>query len=104
MSQGALFIRHKALPGKREAVRAIWEKYARSHVEATAGHISYFYGYDADDPDAILVFQLQDSPETAAAFLAQPWFAAYEAETAALLSGPSEFRNAEPRFVKGMQN
>jgi Uncharacterized conserved protein len=102
MSQGALFIRHKALPGKRDAVRAIWAKYARAYVEEMPGQLAYFYGDDAADPDAVLVFQLHEGDDAGADFVKQSWFPAYEAETRALLAEPSIFRNAGPRFVKGM--
>ena len=40
----ALYIRHQALPGQRDAVMRIWEKYARAHIEDAAGMNIYIYG------------------------------------------------------------
>jgi quinol monooxygenase YgiN len=100
MSKGALFIRHQTKPGKRDEVRRIWEKYARDYVASTQGHLAYYYCYDDNDPNAIVVFQLHADPATAQDFVNQPWYADYERETAALLAGPSEFRTATPQWAK----
>ncbi len=101
MSKSALFIRHKALPGRRDEVRRIWEKHLRPRIAANAAHAAYAYCYDDADPDAICVFQLYDDKAGAPAFVQQPWFPAYEAEVAPLLAGGSEFRSATPVWVKG---
>jgi hypothetical protein len=44
MSNGpsALFVRHKALPGKREEARRIWEKHVRPRVEKNPDHLAYY--------------------------------------------------------------
>ena len=102
MSQNALYIRHQAKPGKRDEVKRVWEKYARDYVGTAKGQLSYFYGYDANDPDAIVVFALQADQAAAQEFVKQPWFADYERETKALLAAPSEFRSAMPQWTKGV--
>ena len=101
MSTSALFIRHTALPGKRDEVRRVWEKYAQAHVAGSAGQLAYFYCYDDTDPDAIVVFQLHADGDSAKEFVKQPWYADYQRETEALLAGPSEFRMATPQWTKG---
>jgi quinol monooxygenase YgiN len=101
MSNSALYIRHKAKPGKRDDVRRVWEKYARDYVASSDGQLSYCYCYDDNDPDAIVVFQLAVDQTSGQDFVKQPWFADYERETAALLAEPSEFRPATPQWVKG---
>jgi quinol monooxygenase YgiN len=101
MSKSALFIRHKTKSGKRDEVRQVWEKYARDYVAGSSGQLSYCYCYDDNDPDAIVVFQLAADQASGQDFVKQPWFADYERETAALLAGPSEFRAATPRWLKG---
>jgi hypothetical protein len=35
MSENALFVRHKAKPGKRDEVRRVWGKYARDYVPSS---------------------------------------------------------------------
>lgn len=101
MSKSALFIKHQALPGKRDEVMRVWEKYARAYVDRSSGQLAYFYCYDDKDPDTIVVFQLFVGQAGTEDFVKQPWFADYETETAALLAGPSEFRTATPRWIKG---
>ena len=101
MSKGALFIRHQAKPGQRDAVKRIWEKYARDYVAGSGGQPAYYYCYDDNDPDAIVVFQVHADPASGQDFVKQPWYADYERETAALLAGPSEFRAATPQWMKG---
>ena len=43
MSKAALFIKHKALPGRREQVHRVWEKHLRPHIAANSAHEAYFY-------------------------------------------------------------
>jgi quinol monooxygenase YgiN len=101
MSKSALFIRHKAKPGKRDEVRRVWEKYARDYVAGSNDQLSYCYCYDDIDPDTVVVFQLAADQTSGQEFVKQPWFADYERETAALLAGPSEFHAATPQWAKG---
>jgi quinol monooxygenase YgiN len=101
MTKAALFIRHKALPGRREDVRRVWEKHLRPAIQENAGHHAYYYCYDDTDPDTICVFQLYSDQSALQAFARGPWFAAYNAEVSPLLTGESEFRAATPAWTKG---
>ncbi|RNF33987.1 putative quinol monooxygenase [Paracoccus methylarcula] len=101
MNTKALYIKHRAQPGKREEVKQTWEKYARAYIENADGQIAYIYGYDDTDPDAIVAYQLFTGAAATDDFVKQPWFIAYEQETAALLAGPSEFRTITPQWIKG---
>ena len=58
MNPIALFIRHKAKPGRRDAMREIWEHYVKPRAAANPGHLEYFFCYDIKDPDTLVVFQL----------------------------------------------
>ena len=101
MTTKALYIRHKAQPGKRDEVKRIWEKHARAYVEKASGQIVYVYGFDDSDPDAIVAYQLYSGDAATDDFVSQPWYADYQKETAALLAGPSEFRTITPQWIKG---
>ena len=101
MSKSATFVRHKAKPGKRDDIRRVWEKYVRDYVAGGNGTLSYYYCYDDNDPDAIIVFQLGADRASGEDFVKQPWFADYQRETAALVAEPSEVRTATPKWVKG---
>ncbi len=102
MSTGALYIKHKALPGKRDGLRRVWEKYARPYIEKSEGQLACFYCYDDKDPDTVVVFSVHADQDSAEDFFKQPWYADYQSETAALLAGPSEIRPATPQWVKGL--
>lgn len=101
VSNKALYIRHRAQPGKREEVRRIWEKYARAHIAGNGAQIAYVYGFDDNDPDVIVAYQLYTDETGSDDFVKQPWYADYERETAALLAEPSEFRAITPQWIKG---
>jgi len=57
VSKTALFIKHKALPDKRDEVRRIWEKHLKSRIAANPTHEADFYRYDDNDADTICVFR-----------------------------------------------
>jgi quinol monooxygenase YgiN len=101
MSKSATFVRHKAKPGKRDDIRRVWEKYVRDYVAGDDATLSYYYGYDDNDPDTIVVFQLAANRASGQEFVKQPWFADYQRETAALVAAPSEVHTATPQYVKG---
>ena len=100
MNTKALYIRHQAQPGKRDAVKRIWENYARDYIDGASGQIAYVYGFDDNDPDAIVAYQLFTRDAGTDDFVNQPWYADYQKETAALLAGPSEFRTITPQWIK----
>ncbi|WP_051777167.1 putative quinol monooxygenase [Pseudorhizobium pelagicum] len=98
----ALYVRHRALPGKRDELRQVWEKYARAYLEAADVQIAYFYCYDDNDPDTVVAFQLCTDQAGIDEFVRQGWFADYQAESAALVAAPSEFRTVIPIWTKGV--
>jgi len=101
MTIKALCIRHKAKPGKREELKAIWEKYAREYIDNAGGQVVYVYGFDDGDPDAIVAYQLYTGDAATQDFVSQPWYGEYQRETSALLAGQSEFRRITPQWIKG---
>lgn len=100
MSEKAIYIRHKAQPGKRDEVKRIWEKYARPYIERNGAQLAYFYGFDDNDPDVIVAYQVHDTATGSDDFTKQPWYQDYYQETAALLAEPSEFRVITPQWMK----
>ena len=100
MSHHAIFITHRTRPGMRDAVRDVWLKHMAPAVENNAGHLAYYYGFDAADADVLRVFQLYTDPAAAAAFLEHPNYTAYLAEVEGLLAGPPEVHVAIPQWSK----
>lgn len=82
----ALFIRHKTMPGKREAVRDVWRRHMMPAITANDGHQAYFYCY-GNEPDSICAFQQYRDQDAAQAFLDTPAYLAYLQEVAPLLAG-----------------
>ncbi len=101
MSKAALFIKHSALPGKRDEVRRIWEQHLKPRVVANHAHEAYFYCYDDNDPDTIWVFQQYVDRASSQEFLEAPWYAAYLNEVSPFLAGQPEISLATPVWVKG---
>ena len=101
MSKTALFIKHKALSGKRDEVRRIWEKHLKPRVAANPTHEAYFYCYDDNDPDTICVFQQYADRASSQEFLEGSWYAAYLNEVTLLLAGQPEISVATPVWAKG---
>ncbi len=94
----AVLISHRTSPGRRDAVRAIWEERMATAVADNPGHLAYVYCLDDDDPDRITAFQVYADAEAAAAFLRTEAYATYEREVAPLLQGPPEVRRLTPTW------
>jgi quinol monooxygenase YgiN len=97
MSDIASLIILRAKSGRRDELRGVWEKYARTYIAGS--RLTFYYCYDDADPDRIIVFGLGDQASNQE-FAQQPWFADYQRETQALLSEPSEIRSLTPQFIK----
>lgn len=102
MSQVALFVKHKTLPGKRDEVQKVWEKHMAPAIEANPGHSAYFYCFDNSDQDSICAFQLYVSSEASQEFLKTDNYAAYLKDVEPLLSGPPQVTALTPKWSKGI--
>ena len=101
MATLALFIRHKTQPGRRDQVRAVWERHMQPAIAQNQGHAAYFYCFDDGDPDAICAFQQYVDADAARAFLTTESYAAYLREVEPLLAGPPEVTSLTPMWRKG---
>jgi quinol monooxygenase YgiN len=100
MNGTALFVRHRAQPGRRDEVRLIWERHVRPRVEANPAHVAYYFCYDDRDPDVVSVFQLYRDDEALQAFMAGDWYPAYLEEIAAVVDAPPEIMPATTVWTK----
>lgn len=101
MSQTAVIIKHKTLPGKRDEVRRVWEEHMAPAIAANPGHTAYFYCFENADPDSIVAFQQYVSMEAAQAFLKTVSYLAYLEAVEPLLSGPPQVIGLTPMWSKG---
>lgn len=100
MTEIAVIIRHQTQPGRRDEVRAVWETHMAPAVAANPGHLAYHYCLDAQDPDAIVAFQVYDSLESSQAFLQTDAYAAYLHDVEPLLAGPPQVTALTPAWTK----
>lgn len=100
MSALALFIRHKTKPGRRDQVRAVWERHMPSAIGANADHVAYFYCFANADADSICAFQLYATIAAAEAFLKTASYQNYLREVEPLLAGPPEVTELTPMWAK----
>lgn len=94
MSKHALFIRHQALPGKRDEVRRVWDRHVRPRVDANPAHEAYYFCYDNHDPDVICVFQLYSDKPAMQEFLSGAWYSDYLNEVGQFVAVPPQLTPA----------
>lgn len=97
----ALFLKHKALPGRRDELEAVWQRHMRPAVAANDGHVAYLYGFGAET-DVVGAFQVYGSKDEADAFLKTPAYRAYLEESRPLLAHDPEVIVLSPRWTKGI--
>jgi quinol monooxygenase YgiN len=100
MSEIALLITHKAKPGQRDALKAIWMRHMAPAIDANPNHTAYVYSFDPSDPDTVCAFQLYSSPEAAQEFLKHPSYLAYLKESRPLLASEPQIRMLDPQWIK----
>ena len=98
----AVFVKLKAQPGKREAVKELWEKYVKPHQESKPEILSCCYCFAMEDEDTIFVFELLSDPSAAEAALKSEWFTAYQVALRPLLARPPETTATSPIWSKGI--
>lgn len=101
MTRVALLIKHKTKPGKRDEVRAVWQRHMQPLITSNPAHEAYFYCLDDNDPDGIVAFQQYTDRASSQAFLKTDGYAAYLAEVEPLLQGPPEVLCLTPLWIKG---
>ena len=97
----ALVIKTKCQPGKRDEVRALWEKHLQPHSKSNTGQEMYVFCYDNQDADTLYLFEIYSSQAAFGEASQQPWFGEYMAAAGPLLAGQPEVGMATPLFAKG---
>ena len=94
-----MIVRSKAKPGRRDALRAAWDKHLRAATEADHSRLLYLYCFDADDPDAhmlVEVFRDGVGPPPPDA----PFFQEFMRDAGPLLDGMPVVQRAEVVWSK----
>ena len=101
MSAVGIVVLHSTMPGKRDAVCAVWMEHMKGAVSENPGHLDYFYCADRNNPDAILAFQLYENIEASQAFLQSPAYRRYVEAVEPLLLGAPEVVQTDLLWRKG---
>jgi quinol monooxygenase YgiN len=96
----ALFLKHRAKPGRRDDLEAVWRRYMMPAIEGNDGHLVYAYGFGVES-DVVGAFQIYRSKEDADAFVRSAAYLAYLEESRPLLEHDPEVTVLELRWVKG---
>lgn len=100
MADLALFITVRTKPGKRDALKALWEEHLQPRAAENDAQSRYVFSYDLHDANVVRMAEVY---ETEAAFkenASGPWFADYMAACGPLIEGEPEVHMAAPQWVK----
>jgi quinol monooxygenase YgiN len=100
MADLALFITVRTQPGKRDALKALWEEHLKPRAAANASQSRYVFSYDLHDADVIRLAEVYETETAFQENASGPWFAAYMKAAAPLLAGEPEVHMAAPQWVK----
>jgi quinol monooxygenase YgiN len=87
MAATAMIVRSRAKPGKREELRAAWDKHLRAETESDPARLLYRYLYEADDPEAYVLVEVCSQRRLARRPPTRRFFRRFMQEAAPLLDG-----------------
>lgn len=96
MEEYAIFITFRAKPGKRDEVRATYERLVKPHVAVGEHLLSYSYCYHLEDEDTICLFERHAHDQILNIVMELPWFQEYMKELEQLLAEPIKLTPLRP--------
>ena len=103
MAKLTLIVTARTQPGRRDDVRALWDRHLRPRAEANQAQELYLFCEDADDADAFHLVEVYTDPGAAQENARAPWFADYMREVGPLLAGRPRMISARPVWAKGFE-
>lgn len=100
MAELAIFLTIRTKPGKREALRALWERHLKPRAAEAAVQTHYVFAFDSQDENVVRIMEVYASMAAFEKNARAPWFAAYMEEAAPLLDGEPALHMATPVWVK----
>jgi len=94
-----LIIEHRTLPGKRDALRKVWDALMQPAIAANPDHISYAYSF-GQDADVVVAFQVYSSQAAAQAFLQHPSYLDYLDQSRPYLAGAPKITILDVQWLK----
>lgn len=102
MDKIAIVVSIKAKPGRRDAVRTLWDSHLRARVEASPAQQMYLVVEDAEHPDTLHLIEVYNDPAEMQRNAAASWFADYMKQVGPLLAGPPAMISGAPVWSKGL--
>ncbi len=101
MSKMILCVKFKALPGKRNEVKNVWERLVKPHAETSQSLDFCCYSFVNEDEDSIILFEILAEGVEFDLSSQEDWFKKYLEEMGPLLAGPPELLTGKPIWIKG---
>ena len=102
MPQCTLTVKLKCQPGKRDAVKSLWEGVVKPHAESNSNVQFSCYTFDQNDPDVIVLFEVLADDSVLTGLYREAWFREYVATLGTFLAGPPEIVTGTPVWIKGV--
>lgn len=100
MAELVLFLTVKTKPGKRDELKALWERHLKQRAAENPAQSHYVYAFDAQDENVIRIMEVYETQAALEENAQQGWFAAYMQEAMPLLDGEPEVHRAAPQWIK----
>ena len=100
MQKKALCVIFKTKPGKRDELKAAWEKYIKPHVNENKEIEQHNYHFSMDDPDTVCLFEVLSDIQVLNGTYEQPWMKEYLSVIGPLLASPPQMLRLNPVWMK----
>ncbi len=100
MAELVIFISVRTKPGKRDALKSLWETHLKQRAADNASQSSYIYAYDMHDENLIHIIEVYETMQGFEANAKADWFDQYMQEAKSLLDGEPDFHMAAPKWIK----
>ena len=102
MGDLAIVVKSRAQPGKRDAIRILYEELMAPRAMENDSQEVVVWCADQHDPDAFFLFEIYTDSAAMGANAQADWFADYMSKAGPLLAGEPEVAMATPMWSKGL--
>jgi quinol monooxygenase YgiN len=102
VDKAVVVISIRTRPGRRTALRELWDQHLRPRVEASQAQEAYLVVEDSAQPDVLHLIEVYNDPRQMQRNAAAPWFADYLAEASPLMDGAPATFTGTPVWTKGV--
>ncbi len=99
MEKFAIYVSFKAKPGRREEIKAVYDKHVRPHIEIGEHLLSCVSSYSLEDEDTLCLFELHSTPGLLEKAQELPWFKQYMTELDDILVEKPIFTPMAPIYI-----